>query len=196
VATIEDLLKRINEVETVLQLALSQFNKLLINIDNHIDIKISVKGKEISGRLEEDFEEQIRKLKEDFEKQIHESLRKIFKTEADIQQTYLPSIEKRFEIIAKDWDKRIQEIVYRNMKKERQDYLQEIEKVSNEIKESGTKISLLKATEEFERKMIIDALKSSNYIQTHAAGILGISRRILKYKMDKLGIADQEDNND
>ena len=34
----------------------------------------------------------------------------------------------------------------------------------------------------------MDALKKTNYIQSHAAEMLGISRRILKYKMDKLGI--------
>ncbi len=50
------------------------------------------------------------------------------------------------------------------------------------------KVSFLKAEEEFERGIILDALKRSNYVQSHAAEILGISRRILKYKMDKLGI--------
>jgi DNA-binding NtrC family response regulator len=41
---------------------------------------------------------------------------------------------------------------------------------------------------EFEREIILDALKRTNYIQTHAAGMLGISRRMLKYRMDALGI--------
>jgi transcriptional regulator with GAF, ATPase, and Fis domain len=50
------------------------------------------------------------------------------------------------------------------------------------------KVSFLQAEEEFEREVILDALKKTNYIQSHAAEILGISRRILKYKMDKLGI--------
>jgi transcriptional regulator with GAF, ATPase, and Fis domain len=50
------------------------------------------------------------------------------------------------------------------------------------------KVSFTKAEEEFERGMILDALKRSNYVQSHAAEMLGISRRILKYKMDKLGI--------
>ncbi len=50
------------------------------------------------------------------------------------------------------------------------------------------KVSFLKAEEEFEREVILDALKKTNFIQSHAAEILGISRRILKYKMDKLGI--------
>jgi DNA-binding NtrC family response regulator len=58
------------------------------------------------------------------------------------------------------------------------------------LKESvlNGKVSFLQAEEEFEREVILDALKKTNYIQSHAAEILGISRRILKYKMDKLGI--------
>ena len=51
------------------------------------------------------------------------------------------------------------------------------------------KVSFLKAEEEFERGIILDTLKKTNYVQSHAAEMLGISRRILKYKMDKLGIA-------
>jgi DNA-binding NtrC family response regulator len=50
------------------------------------------------------------------------------------------------------------------------------------------KVSFIQAEEEFEKEVILDALKRTNYIQSHAAEILGISRRILKYKMDKLGI--------
>ncbi len=50
------------------------------------------------------------------------------------------------------------------------------------------KVSFLQAEEEFEREVILDALKKTNNVQSHAAEILGISRRILKYKMDKLGI--------
>jgi DNA-binding NtrC family response regulator len=60
----------------------------------------------------------------------------------------------------------------------------------NGLKESilDRKMSLLSAEEEFERGIILDALKRTNYIQSHAAEMLGITRRILKYKMDKLGI--------
>jgi DNA-binding NtrC family response regulator len=60
----------------------------------------------------------------------------------------------------------------------------------NGLKESvlDGKVSFLQAEEEFEKEVILDALKRTNYIQSHAAEILGISRRILKYKMDKLGI--------
>jgi DNA-binding NtrC family response regulator len=40
----------------------------------------------------------------------------------------------------------------------------------------------------FETEMIVKALKRANFVQTRAAELLGISRRILKYKMDKLKI--------
>jgi DNA-binding NtrC family response regulator len=55
------------------------------------------------------------------------------------------------------------------------------------------RMSLEKAVMEFEREIILDALKRTNYVQTHAANLLGISRRMLKYRMDTLGIgrADQ-----
>jgi DNA-binding NtrC family response regulator len=49
-------------------------------------------------------------------------------------------------------------------------------------------VSLLEAEEAFEKELISDALKKANYVQSHAAELLGISRRILKYKIDKLGI--------
>lgn len=64
---------------------------------------------------------------------------------------------------------------------------------TNGLKESvlSGKLSFSKAEEEFEREIILDALRRANYIQTHAANLLGISRRILKYKMDKLGIQHQ-----
>lgn len=54
------------------------------------------------------------------------------------------------------------------------------------------KVSFLKAEEEFEKRIILDALKKTNYVQSHAAEMLGVSRRILKYKMDKLGIAQND----
>lgn len=60
----------------------------------------------------------------------------------------------------------------------------------NGLKESvlSGEVTFPKAEEEFEKGIILDALKRTNYIQSRAAEILGISRRILKYKMDKLGI--------
>ena len=53
---------------------------------------------------------------------------------------------------------------------------------------AGT-LSLEKAVLEFEKKIILDALKRTDYVQTHAASLLGISRRMLKYRMDALGIS-------
>jgi two-component system response regulator AtoC len=51
-------------------------------------------------------------------------------------------------------------------------------------------LSLEDAERQFERDMIERALQKAGGIQSRAAQILGISRRILKYKMDKLGISD------
>jgi two-component system, NtrC family, response regulator AtoC len=50
------------------------------------------------------------------------------------------------------------------------------------------KISFEDAEREFEKDILLDALKKTNFVQTKAADLLGISRRILKYKMDKYGI--------
>ncbi|WP_457574064.1 sigma-54-dependent transcriptional regulator [Desulfolithobacter sp.] len=44
---------------------------------------------------------------------------------------------------------------------------------------------------EVEREMILDALEEHNWIQTRAAEALGISERVLRYRMDKLGIKNQ-----
>lgn len=49
------------------------------------------------------------------------------------------------------------------------------------------------AVAEFERDIIVEALEKTHYIQTRAAELLGITRRILKYKMDLLGIKAPED---
>ena len=60
----------------------------------------------------------------------------------------------------------------------------------NRLKDAvlGGEMSLIKAVEEFERDIIVDAVKRANYVQSQAATGLGISRRILKYKLDKLKI--------
>ena len=50
------------------------------------------------------------------------------------------------------------------------------------------RLSLEKAVMEFERDIILDALRKTDYVQTHASALLGISRRMLKYRMDMLGI--------
>jgi len=52
---------------------------------------------------------------------------------------------------------------------------------------NGT-ITFPEAGEQFEKSVIVDALEKAHYVQTKAAELLGISRRILKYKMDKFGI--------
>lgn len=57
---------------------------------------------------------------------------------------------------------------------------------------AGSAVNFLDAERQFEREMILKALKKTNYVQTRAAELLGISRRILKYKMDKLGIGGEE----
>jgi DNA-binding NtrC family response regulator len=48
--------------------------------------------------------------------------------------------------------------------------------------------SLGEATDFFERLLIQRGLENANYNQTRAAELLGTTRRILKYKIDKLGI--------
>ena len=52
-------------------------------------------------------------------------------------------------------------------------------------------VSFEEAERVFETDIIVKALQSNAYVQTKAAEMLGISRRILKYKMDKLGISDK-----
>jgi len=52
--------------------------------------------------------------------------------------------------------------------------------------------SLGDAVDEFEREIIVEALGQTDFNQTRAAELLGTTRRILKYRMDKLGIAAPE----
>ena len=49
-------------------------------------------------------------------------------------------------------------------------------------------ISLTQAVDAFERELIVDALERTSHVQVRAAKQLGVTRRILKYKMDLLGI--------
>ena len=51
-------------------------------------------------------------------------------------------------------------------------------------------LSFEEAERKFETEIILKALRKTDFVQTRAAELLGISRRILKYKMDKLGITD------
>jgi DNA-binding NtrC family response regulator len=48
--------------------------------------------------------------------------------------------------------------------------------------------SLGNAVDDFERDIIMEALLNTDFNQTRAADMLGTTRRILKYRMDKLGI--------
>jgi two-component system response regulator AtoC len=43
-----------------------------------------------------------------------------------------------------------------------------------------------------EKRMITEALVSANWVQTKAADAVGISERMLRYKMRKLGIARED----
>ncbi|MEO8604203.1 MAG: sigma-54 dependent transcriptional regulator [bacterium] len=56
----------------------------------------------------------------------------------------------------------------------------------------GTIPSLSDAVDKLELSLITDALLKAEHNQTRAAEILGTTRRILKYKMDKLGIISLE----
>src|SRR5262249_9745872 len=58
----------------------------------------------------------------------------------------------------------------------------------------GGRKSLGDAVDEFERDLIEEALRQTEFNQTRAAERLGTTRRILKYRMDKLGI-DAPDRN-
>jgi two-component system response regulator HydG len=51
--------------------------------------------------------------------------------------------------------------------------------------------TLQKAVEDTERRLVADALRRAGGVQTRAAEMLGTTRRILKYKMDRLGLTDQ-----
>jgi transcriptional regulator with GAF, ATPase, and Fis domain len=54
-------------------------------------------------------------------------------------------------------------------------------------------INLEKVVGEFERTLILQALEQCDGIQTRAAQHLGTTRRILRYRMDKLGIDPRPD---
>ena len=53
---------------------------------------------------------------------------------------------------------------------------------------------LNEAVEQFEQELIRNALTQADQNQTRAAELLGTTRRILKYKMDKLGIVGSQQN--
>ena len=71
------------------------------------------------------------------------------------------------------------------------DYLNTREEISKDVKEQiyeTMSISLAEAMASYEKKMIIDALKSSNWKIVDAAKKLKIPRTSLQYKMEKYGI--------
>lgn len=65
-----------------------------------------------------------------------------------------------------------------------------IQKVASEpgLELSSEKVPFEQRVENFEKKLIIEALEKTNWIQTKAAELLGTSRSIVKYKMNKYGI--------
>ena len=61
-------------------------------------------------------------------------------------------------------------------------------KLSQDIPPLKSPIKLDEVVGNFERKLIVEALSECGGIQTRAAELLGTTRRILRYRMDKLGI--------
>lgn len=59
---------------------------------------------------------------------------------------------------------------------------------AKEVKEGN----LFYMVREFEKRLIINALKEANFVKTKAAKKLGISERVLRYKIKALGIEDGE----
>src|SRR5919106_1744237 len=55
---------------------------------------------------------------------------------------------------------------------------------------------LSEAVDEFERELIVKALQRTGFNQTKAASLLGTSRRILKYRIEKLKINDPNNGDD
>jgi DNA-binding NtrC family response regulator len=55
---------------------------------------------------------------------------------------------------------------------------------------------LSEAVDEFERELIVKALQRTGFNQTKAAALLGTSRRILKYRIEKLKINDPSEANE
>jgi len=64
--------------------------------------------------------------------------------------------------------------------------------VFNAGEQPATDGSLKQEVEFMEKRRITEALVSANWVQTKAAEAVGISERMLRYKMKKLGIAREE----
>ena len=54
------------------------------------------------------------------------------------------------------------------------------------------RLDLAKVTEDVERRAIEEALRRTGGVISEAARVLNVTRRILSYKMDKLGIASKQ----
>ena len=57
--------------------------------------------------------------------------------------------------------------------------------------ESNKNLSLPERLELIEKSLILEALKKNNWVKTRAAKELGISERVLRYRMEKLGIKEK-----
>lgn len=114
--------------------------------------------------------------------------------------------QKAFEVLAHyDWPgnvRELQNVLERTLGFANQDVIYP-EDLPSEIREAyrfvkrkeavlGGDITLEQAEREFEEELIRNALRRAKGVQTKAARILGISRRILKYKMDKYSIHYEE----
>ncbi len=63
---------------------------------------------------------------------------------------------------------------------------------ANGISLKDNELSLDDLISEYEKNLIEEALKESNHVQTNAAKLLKTTRRIIKYKMDQLGIQSKD----
>jgi DNA-binding NtrC family response regulator len=64
--------------------------------------------------------------------------------------------------------------------------------IFNPAEPSATDGSMKQVVESMEKRMITEALVSANWVQTRAAEAIGISERMLRYKMKKLGIVRED----
>ena len=67
----------------------------------------------------------------------------------------------------------------------------EVPEVEASSAEEELALNFEEAGRKFEKEMILKALRKTNFIQTKAEDLLGITRRMLKYKMDKLKIEEK-----
>lgn len=204
-ASIEDLEERIKRRESIL-------NFLLQDIDSRIETKLKIEERQILRILNiERLEDCINKLEEKVSYRL-EVLDNLLPSMENLVTSKIKSVmadyrQENDKIIETQIEFEVDNALTRSIKSIIGDYCKEryvpikqnrlplfnMSEISG-LKEAilNGRISLLKGVEEFEREIILEALKRANNIQTHAAEILGFSRRILKYKMDKLGIEEEK----